>query len=534
MEVLLVSIVALLLTLINSIGLLVGLMNRPPNTVYLGTIHYFEDYFLYVNHFFQGAHGQWLTANRYTSEATPPSILYWTDVWMGKFGGLFGLSPIVSYHVSLLVITMLTLVVMYVLLTHMFPKSKTHALIGFLFAALSTSFMNHIYVHGNPMWYPFQLWKTPHFALDRLGGVPHQTLQSLLFFLLTILSFSSRNSSRPKIKLVLIGIVAFSLTTVSPIQAIIFLGAFLATQAILYIQKKPVPYKKLLVLSLVTIGTFIYVYFLSTTLPHSQARAWDGQQHTLTTLPFLLLSLGPISVLFLFGILPSLLSGNGFFIFAVILTLGTYSMFLSNIPQWLGISNLRIVFPALYPFMGAIAVNGVLMVAKKLNKIIPPITTIPIVVLLFILISLPTLFWEIDQKIQSQEDTKDQTIYLETPIYDMFTALQTAGRFDDVVLANPKTHMDTLVPALSGHTTYSGHMLLTIRGGEKQTLASQFFALNKPDAENWIQANNIRYILFTPLDGDIKRFTQTYPFLKVYKSFGESAAIFTTFTSSAL
>lgn len=522
--------IALLFTLINSIGLLVGLMNRPPNTVYLGTIHYFEDYFLYVNHFFQGAHGAWLTANRYTSEVTLPSILYWTDVLTGKFGGLLGLSPIASYHASLLILTISTILVMYVLLAHMFPKSKIHALIGFLFAVLSTSVMNHIYVHGKPMWYPFQLWKTPHFAFDRLGGVPHQTLQSLFFLLLTILCFS-HGTSRPRVKLVLIGILAFTLTSINPIQAIIFLGAFMATQAIMYVQKKPVPYIKLLVLFLVTIGTFISVYFLSTTLPHSQARAWDGQQHTRTTLPFLLLSLGPISILFLLGIIPSFLSGNGLFIFAVILTLGTYSLFLSKIPQGLGISNLRIVFPALYPFFGAIAVNGVLMVARKLNKIIPPMTTIAIVVLLFILISLPTLFWEIEQKIQSQADTKDQTIYLPTPINEMFTALTSIGQFNDVVLANPKTHMDTMVPALSGHSTYSGHMLLTIRGGEKQALASQFFSLNIPDAEVWIRANNIRYVLFTPLDGDIKHFVQTYPFLKIYKTFGESGAIFTPFTS---
>lgn len=530
MEVLLVSITAILLTLTNAIGVFVGLGSRPPNTVYLGTIHYWEDYFLYVNHFFQGAHGAWLTANRYTSEITPPSILYWTDVWMGKFGGLFGLSPIVSYHVSLFLVTIITIITMYVLLTRMFPKSKMYALIGFLFAALSTSFMNHIYVNGKPMWYPFQLWKTPHFALDRLGGVPHQTLQSLLFFLLTILCFS-RQSTHPKMKLILIGILAFSLTSVSPIQAVIFLGAYLATQGILFIQKKPVPYAKLLVLFLITAITFIYVYFLSTTIPHSQARAWDGQQHTRAALPFLLLSLGPISVLFLLGILPSIFSGNALFIFAVILVLGTYGLFLSSVPQFIGVSNLRVIFPALYPFMGGVAVNGVLFIARKLTKIIPPMTSIALIVLLFIFMSLPTFFWEIEQKIQSQTDIKDQNLYLPTPINDMFTALQTTGRFDDVVLASPKAHLDTLVPALSGHTTYSGHMLLTIGSGEKQMNASQFFARNKPDAKNWIKENNIRFILFTSLDGDIKRFTQTYPFLRIYKAFGESTAIF---TSSAL
>lgn len=522
----LIIIIALFFTCINSIGLFVGLFHRPAHTVYLGTIHYFEDYFLYINHFFQGSHGAWLTANRYTSEVTPPSIIYWTDLYMGKLGGLVGFSAITSYHVSLLILTCATILIMYVLLQRMFSKSQTRAFIAFLFALISTSVMNHIYVDGKPMWYPFQLWKTPHFALDRLGGVPHQTLQSLLFFVLTMLCFS-KSTSRQKTKLVFLGLVAFSLTSINPIQAVMFLGAYVATQIVVYIQKKSVPWPKLIILFLTIAGTFIYMYTLSTTLPHSQARAWDGQQHTTTTLPFLLMSIGPVSLLYLLGIIPAMLSGNAVFLFAVILTLGSYGLFLSTIPQAIGVSNLRIIFPALYPYIGAIAVYGVFFIAKKLSKIIPIMTTITTIVLLFILISLPTLFWEIGQKIQSQADTTDQTIYLSTPIYDMFTTLFSTGQANNVVLANPNTHMDTLVPALSGHTTYSGHMLLTIRSRDKQQLASQFFALNTPDAKHWLTSAHIRYILFTPLDGDIQSFIQAYPFLKIYKAFGLTAAIFT-------
>ena len=160
---------------------------------------------------------------------------------------------------------------------------------------------------------------------------------------------------------------------------------------------------------------------------------------------------------------------------------------------------MRIIFPALYPFMAAIAVNGMRTISKKLSKIIPTIVAINIMVILFVLLSLPTLFWEIQQKIQSQKDTADQTLYLYLPIYDMFSSLKTIGQSNDVVLANPNTHMDTLLPALSGHTTYSGHMLLTIRSQEKKLFAQQFFALNKPNALDWLKENNIRYILFTPL-----------------------------------
>ena len=176
--------------------------------------------------------------------------------------------------------------------------------------------------------------------------------------------------------------------------------------------------------------------------------------------------------------------------------------------------------------MAAIAVNGILTISKKLAKIVPTIVAINTMMVLFVLFSLPTLFWEIQQKIQSQKDSSDQTLYLSLPIYDMFSSLKTIGQSNDVVLANPNTHMDTLLPALSGHTAYSGHMLLTIRSEEKKLFAQQFFALNKPDAISWLKENNIRYILFTPLDGDINLFIKTYPFLKIYTSFGETSAIF--------
>lgn len=516
----LLIILALLFTTANSAGLITGIFSRPPNTVYLGTIHYFEDYFLYINHFFQGAHGAYLTANRYTIETTSPTILYWTDLFTGKIGNIMSLSPITSYHISLFVLTILTIIAIYLLFMCIFPKSKIQTFIGFLFALTSTSFMNHIYVDKRPMWYPFQLWKTPHFALDRFGGVPHQTLQYLLFLLLTILCFS-QNVLYSKVKLIIIGILAFSLISINPIQGIIFLVAFLATQGLVYIQKKPIPYSKILVLIFASICTFIYVYHLSTTLPHSIARSWDGLQQTTTTFPFLLYSLGPISILVLLGIIPSYRSGNKFLIFSIILTLGTYALFFSTIPRIIGVSNLRIIFPALYPFIGAIAVEGVLFIANKISKSIPIKTTITVITISFIILSLPTLYWEIDQKIHNQKDTTNQMIYLSTPIYSLFMKLKNIGSFNDITVANPNSHMDTLTPALSGHTSFSGHMLLTIDSDKKRSEAIRFFSLSMPNALQWLRSYNIRYVLFTELDGNINDFSRTYPYLDpVYEYHG--------------
>lgn len=513
----LVIIISAILSFFNSIGFFTGLLREPSGTVYLGTIHYFEDYFLYLNHFFQGAHGQWLVANRYTSEITAPSILYWSNLLLGKIGGLVGLSPIFSYNGSVILLSFFVLLTSYTLLKKIFPSDRLRAFAGFFLSATATSMMNYIHVGGKPMWYPFQLWRTPHFAFDRLGGAPHQLMQTLVFLLLSILYFR-KDSPKIKITAILVILGAF-LSTINPIQAIIFVAAAWGT-TLLSPSIRKTHALALLMLSTATLLTVLYTNSMLSTLPHLQSKLWESWQHTLSTLPFLLMSIGPVSLFFLLGLLFSLRQKNPMLLFGIILVLGTYTLFLSPIPKLLGISNLRVIFPALYPFMGAIAVNGVFFIAKKVTAII-------IVVLLFVLTSLPTIYWEIEQKILNQADRADQTIYLPKTIHAMFTTLITTGRFDDVVLANPKTRMDAMVPALSGHTTYSGHMLATTRSGEKQDRASRFFAFNLSDAENFIKSNNIRYILFTSLDGDVARFVRMYPFLKIYTSFGASGAIFT-------
>lgn len=501
METLFVVIFALVLTIINSIGFFAGLLNRPANTVFLGTIHYWEDYFFYLNHFFQGAHGAWLTANRYTSEATAPSILYWSNLILGKTGGLLQLSPIISYNLSVFLLSFFTLVTSYLLLKKIYPTDRLRALAGFFIGAAATSMINYIRVDGKPMWYPFQLWRTPHYAFDRLGGAPHQIAQTLLFLLLTILYFH-KESAKPKL-VVLLSLLIIALTTLNPVQAVMFMGAAWACTLALPAMRKTHA-APLFLISIIALASFVFTNSVLSTLPHLQSKLWEAAQQTTTTLPFLLLSVGPVSLLFFIGLPPSLRQKNPILLFGAILVLGTYTLFLSPIPKLLGISNVRVIFPGLYPFIGAVAANGIFSLKSK--------HLIALCLALFLLLSLPTMRVELEEKLAPLKRTSDILVFLPENISQGFTELAKLP-FDAVTLGNPESHIDVLIPPLSGHTTYSGHPLATTNNNEKRWMATRFFLLQMPDAYTWLTKNNIQFVVLTRYDGNKELLMKTYPFL---------------------
>ena len=532
--------VSLAMTLVNSQVFFRGLLVRPPDTVFLGTTHYFEDYFVYLSNFFQGAHGAWLTANRFTSEVTSPSIIYWSDVLMGKLGGLVGLKPIYSYNISVILLSFVTLLTSYAVLRMLFRKQPGVALIAFLYATFSTSFMNRVTENGRTFWYPWELWKTPHYAFDRLGSVPHQLMQTLLFLLLVYVYFSHPSTKlRRRLYFLLAVVFALALASINPVPAVMFVAALLATAVFSavsrflceYLHKKGLraslfPWISgktdwLLIVSVsIAVGAMSYcLYAILNTPPHNYARIWDAQQHMVTFWTFTLLSMGPVAFLALAGIVPFLYyKRSPVAWFSVVLVLSSYTLFHTQIPTQLGVSQFRVLFPALYTFIGAFAGETTYAVAKGITKKLRTVSQALVmggIVVLVMLVMLPTLVWEVKQRFLETNDTSSVLRYIPQSVYRGFVKLQALGTYDDVVLANTYSYMDTLVPSLSGHTTYSGHMLLTINSADKSNDSGIFFILQVPqaDAARWLRDRHIRYVLFTAYDGGITRFRATYPSL---------------------
>jgi hypothetical protein len=512
------------LAALNSISFFTSLSRKPEGTLYLGTIHYWEDYFFYLNHFFQGAHGAWLTVNRYTSEITNPSIIYWCNILLGKIGSIFFLSPVLSYNIGVLILSFLALFLSFVFLLRIFGSQPHLAFWGFLTGSFATSLINRVHAReGGMIWWPFQIWRTPHFVFDRLGGATHQQFQTIFayifFILLTVKPTNPRNEKIALWGPVITGII---LTSLNPIQSGFYVGILSVTYIIMFLINRTKPSRFELnrfgLLILTTGGAFLYISGVLNGMPHMQSKLWEASQHSYTTIPFLLLSIGPIFPLALLGLFKRWKTISMTELFGILTIVSGYILFLSKIPQTVGFSNLRILFPASYVFWGLFAAYGIRFLAEKIKPHIHFLSILSIqtlIVVLFLALSIPTVVWEINQKLV-KPNLNDPTVYIKSPVMQAFEFLSKEKIYDDVVLANPDSHIDNLVPAFTGHTVYSGHMLATIENSQKQTNAKIFLTgqMTDNEARQFMTRNRIRYVFLTSYDSMMMTFGHTYPFMK--------------------
>jgi len=394
------------------------------------------------------------------------------------------------------------------------------AMIGFLMGSFSTSFINQVQSpDGSTILWPFQIWKTPHFAFDRLGGAPHHLLLTVLayiFFLTWFYVPTSKIYKIPAYVFLVLSIVC--MTTLNPIQGAVFIGSLWITEIIALTLKRQTSFHRVFFVSVFFLAVFLYINSIMSGQPHIQSKIWEASQQSHTTIDFLFLSIGPIVGFAALGIFSALKAGIRIpQIFSLVLIISGYMVFMTDIPQTFGVSNTRLLFPPNYVFWGVFGALGVDFLTKTAKKFlrIPAGVTGVIVLLIYIILVSPTLYWELQQKILPETDTHDPLHYLPAQIMDSFVFLSTIRPYDLVVVGNPVTRMDTLIPAFSGHTTYSGHMLATTDNSIKQARLKKLFSLeySETEAQTFCKTANISYVVFTPLDGDITAFASNYPFL---------------------
>ncbi len=531
-----VFIVSIGMAILNSLAFFTDLIRQPAGTVYLGTIHYWEDYFYLLNHFFQGAHGAFLAANQFTHEATPANLMYWNNVMMGKLGGFIGLPPAYSYNLWVLLLSFFVILSIWRIMKTFFPGKSMHALIGFLFAVFSTSMINRVHAAAGGMaWWPFQIWGTPHFAFDRLGGAPHHLLRTLMSMLFFLVLFDPSWQPRTRKRILLALIVTLVFASVNPVQAVLIFGLFVCVRGFIFITRKQLPEKNLLigygVIGIAAMVMFFIMNYELTLPPYNQAKIWEANQDSYTTIPFLLLSIGPVVIPFIAGVIVRFKKMTGGELFGLLFILVTYTIFLSPVPQAIGLSNLRVLAPISFTFFGVFAAYGIVKISEIIKNrfhMTSPVA-LSILLVLYGVVTIPTLMWELGWKLPANRPPSDPLLFLPTDMYNGFAYLEGKKPFTDAVLANPATHMDMLVPALSGHNSYSGHLAETINAEEKKSQALAFFHLQMTtkEAKDWLEQSTIRYILYTRKDGSPTSLQIQYPFLRImYQSSG--AAVFQT------
>jgi hypothetical protein len=510
-----VIILSLIVTILNATAFIKGLILQPPNTVYMGMVHYFEDYFYYLNNFWQGAHGAWLVANRYTAEHTAPGFNYWLDLLMGKIGGVFGLSPVWSYNLWLILLVFVTLLASYILIRKFLPKQHFASVLAFLFALFATSMMR--ITNGRIDWFPVHEVSSDHYAFDRLTSVPRHTAEALLFYLLTLIVFTKPVSP---FAIILIWL----LTITNPVMGGVFIGVLLLYNVLARLKRlaaPTIPWSTILMLTAPAVMAYLYMSFIMTTPPHMQAKAWEATQQTYPSLMYFFLSAGPMYVLAAIGVIAYFIAPQPLILFCVILVVSTHLIYFSPIPAALGVVHGRFIFGALYPFIGILSVNGIRTIGLLVAKIIPWLKIKTIMLILFIIffsLSLPTLAWEFTNKLSEGSPANPYKFlnYVPADEYRGFEYLSHKLPYDDATLGAYMSRTDLLVPALTGHTGYSGHAIETMNDPEKNRLNVAFFSMQMSvfEAQSWFKGNNIRYVVFTPADGSREVFESHYPFLE--------------------
>jgi len=513
MELILVILISIPLSVITNSTFLTGIINTPPGMTYLGVTHYYQDYFAYMSQVMQGVNGLWLTQDLYTTEKTVAVPAYWMNILLGHISRITNIPPILLFNGSACVLVFLMLICSYLFYKRVFQRSRP-ALIAFLFFVFSTSVLNRLPPTAPYPYWPFELWSTPHLMFNRLITLPHHSIQTLLFMAILTLLFNEKQRLRPLLRNGFLLFCTALLTFLQPIMVGMLTGAYVVTM-VLFEKRKP--WNAIVAISIGFLVPFIVMVLAFQGEPHIQLRLWEKATQTLTTTPFLLLSIGPIVPFAAIGMWNAVKKRTPLGITGFLLVIGGYFLFrFPGIDQAIGITNVRVVFPGTILFLAWFGTVGVDVVSTWISKRLNAKKSLveALCVALFLLAVAPTIVWEIQQKINPRAPITPVN-YIPTTTMAAYTFLKNQSPYTTVALGNPETLTNYLIPALSGHVSVSGHPLLTIHSEEKISNSLALFALSMDEAaaKEWLTRERVTYVVFTDMDGSKEAFEQAYPFL---------------------
>lgn len=529
--------IAILYSVLLSLGYILGVIRTPAWMVYLGTTHHPQDYFYYLSQFTQGKTRFFTSLDLYSNDFPKPTLVGWTNVLAGRIGSSIGLSSVVTYQATLFFYTLGMFLLAVALLRAVFPNQPHVQLVALLLFGIQDVFPGGTKFFSN-IAEPFV----------RFPRVPHQML-GLVCILLPMLIYLYLQNKQHKlntkiIMYILLGIGSFVLASINPIQwmltGLVLISASLwqYRSLLLRISNKELGMRNiaignsnqfasfiipnsifliLLVYFLCGIPMIVYLWQLFRAPPFSALSAWERTQYVKLTIPGFLSSAGPVALLAFLGLplffrrltLPK-------FIIATYMVF-SYVLFLSPAASMAGTTNIR--------FLCAITALCTSCVAAQLlssfpygHRIIRIGITYFAVVLLAIFFA-PNILSEWNKS--TNLDPGNAYVYVTKQIYESYleTAKQTSLR--DVVLVT--WPFDPSFPAITGRQGYMGHPLLTIDSEKKIQQAYYFYDAKVSDEEmhTFLLRNHITYVLsFTDVKKIIKPFLEvTYqnPTMTLYK-----------------
>ncbi|MBI3955403.1 hypothetical protein HY338_03085 [Candidatus Gottesmanbacteria bacterium] len=521
-------------------------MRKPSNHVFVGMQGYFEDYYYYLDQFYQGKEGKWLTENRFSIERFPPTVIYFNHLLMGRIGGLFGWESFQSFNYFGLLFKFLFIGVSYYLLVRYKTIPQRHRIIAFMLFLFSSSFPSFIIKQGSVMMSEsVDIWRTSNRILSRFGtSPPNNLLVNFLFVVLLIILlgiFQSEiiaigknknnhlegNTIHSKLFLIIFVIFSYILLTLGDliVSAVLFTTCFL----LLFIRKIPLdkfsilPVFKTIIIIFSLILFFISVIMLQSVFAdpvYKLANKWDLYQYHQQ-----LKAIGIVNFIKGFGLLLPLFLGGLIFLLrkkdrsiyddaAIIIVLLGWSGYLIPLIFKLPIPGFRFLFPAVYIFMSIMGMYALMVIAKKIRLAY----LFPLLVMLFVCINILSFYPGWFKAVQPVVEPDYHFAYIPNDLYQGLVFLRTAEPKNSNVLASPATEIDLMIPGISGRYVYSGHFLTTYNSEAKDVQANELLFGQKESlmAKKFLKENNIGFIVATKYVGTSREALKTkYPFLKI-------------------
>lgn len=520
-------------------------LHRPQGSVFIGMTTYFEDFYYYLDQFYQGGHGNWLTENRFSIEHFPPTLIYINNIIFGKIGGIFGLESFQSYNLFGALFKFLFMISAYIMIRHFFTTSLFKRVSVYLIFLFSTSIPNIIIKNGSFVFNrSFDLFRTENRPAARFSTSPNGMFINFIFIVLflTLIRFFSRKYFRLKhrvsseetssqhwtrlLKTLIIILPVYILFTLGDLsKTMVLLGLFI----ILYL-KDSLKEKsflilsdtKILIMTLLGIFIVIFIYIYQTVdidPVYFQATQWDNTQYLKQ-----IKVVGIVNFIKGFGLQMPLFLYGYWILFrkhhktileesALILTaIGVLGYILPLLFQ-ISVPGFKFLFPALYVPIAIIVWYAIEELSSKFQHRRNMMISLMVI---YMVINFISFFPGWYQEFKPLKEPDYHFAYIPDKLYQGLVFLRTAKPRDGNVLASSYTSVDLMIPGIAGRYSYSGHFLTTYNSKKKDTLAEKFFLewTDQPETHEFLKKNNIRFIVVTKYSASLELFKIYYPFLK--------------------
>jgi hypothetical protein len=531
--------ISLFVIIANSWHVISEWLINDPSRYFVGIAHYYSDYFLYTSYIAQGARGAWVHAyHMYTNEPLRAFWYYWMYVAMGHVGSWFHFSPFATYDIGLTGIITLLIISISILIHHIFPHEPAKRHVAVLFVLTASDFPDLAVFIKTGVWKLFGLtWFSPSPALNRLGGVPHQTLQTALLCTIMWLYATSQEQSRFRmIKLVVLYILAFFTATIAPVQMFLLIISIalmfivprmrrIATKqvSVSTILRESIPFVSVAIAAVA--GVLVANHEIANQSIFAMARVWERKQYTTMTLLELYVGMGPIALFIPFGVLSYIKKLNTLRGIVLIYGLLSIASFYSPLPALLDVASIRWLSPSGYIIFPILAVEGIMEFSKGSAQLLSFLThrtlkqslIFSCLMIAYIVCTIPAIVAQIYTRTVPLR-SEARIIALNHVSMSAVTAIRSintshVSMSQPVVLTDPTLPYDIIIPPLTGLRSFTGHIIHTLDNDAKQSLRQSFFAGYENDSEamNFLKTHSIAYII-TPSESTVMA---RYPFLRL-------------------